>query len=122
MLICPRCRKANRKDGAVCVFDNNTGAAVIDPAASNRCMTLIELRNVVHAWGERRIAHNDDENMLAVPFRNPPPRSDALFGVLQWYKRRGNTQVAIVITETGPRPMTLREAEALIDQLTACTP
>ena len=117
MLECPRCRKASPKDGAICVFDNVRGAAVIDPTTSNRCMTLIALRHAVHAWDEERIAHNSDENALMLPFRNPPHNSGALFGVLQWYKQRGNTQVAITITETGARPMSLKEAEALIMQM-----
>ena len=115
MLECPQCRKASRKDGAVCVFDNPAKQAFIDPTTSNRCLTLIELRRLVNAWDEDRIIHNGDENALMLPFQYPPRGSeDALFGILQWYKQRGNTQVAITITEAGPRPMTLKEAEALI--------
>lgn len=83
MLICPRCREASPKDDAVCVLTHPATGAAIDPSVSNRCMTLVDLRGAAYAWAEERIVHNGDENMLALPFRDPPPRSDALFGVLQ---------------------------------------
>ena len=113
---CPLCIEAKEKDGAVCVFDNAEAAA--DCSTSNRCMTLLALRHMVRAWAEDKIlACGDDENVLVLPFRGPRPHSGALAGVLQWYKRRGRTQVAITITEHGPRPMTLKEAQALIADL-----
>lgn len=70
------------------------------------CATLNALREL----GEKQELYGNEDNAAIFP----RPDGEAGFVVLCWYKSRGRTEQAFLLTSDGRSPLTLRMAEMLL--------
>lgn len=102
---CPRC--ALLADAHRCAF-----ASGVFDTDNYCCGTLAALRDIANGmqWKSSGDEHAVIFDIDALDADVP----DAIFVVLQWYKRRGRTTSAVVLGERGHEPLTLTAAEAII--------
>jgi|APSaa5957512576_1039674.scaffolds.fasta_scaffold87309_2 hypothetical protein len=103
-MICPRCTnrgKTWKGSDPICAFETGT----FDSNNWN-CATMNALRNLTEA------VHNEDHNACLLR-----GALNADFVTLVWYKRRGTTNQALAFSdEAPPQPLTLNEAEAILER------
>lgn len=80
------------------------------------CVTMLELRKLVEDFervGSSLCQANDSSvGVIPIPDWN---RDEQGFVVLEWYKHRGRTPVATVVSDDGIALLTLGLAEALVE-------
>lgn len=102
---CPRCLARGKTwtgSNPICGFTER-GRFKTD---NWNCATLNDLRDLVEPsqiWSE-------DDYVAAIP----RGRGEPGFLVLCWYKRRGRTDRAFLLSSDWRRPLTLKEAEAIL--------
>lgn len=109
MTDCPRCRERGKTwtgDAPTCGF---VGGTFSD--ANWNCATLNALRGRAEAM--ETIVRTEGQAAALLPF-------DGDHIVLGWYKSRGRTECALVLSgdaRVSTRPLTLRDAEAALEML-----
>lgn len=83
------------------------------------CVTMLELRELVDDAANRErigssICQANESSVGVIPIPDWD-RGEQGFVVLEWYKRRGTTHVATVVSDEGIALLTLGCAEALVE-------
>ena len=99
--VCPRCKARGKTwdgDDPVCAF---RGGRPFD-AANWMCATMIAIRE--HMGVRDAVVVDDgDQHCAVTPWRG-------CFVMVGWYKRRGRTEAAVLLSEADVLPMTLHDA------------
>jgi hypothetical protein len=103
-MACKECNKRGktwRGDDPKCGFETD----VFSPENWN-CASIGLLRDLA----DERSVYNEGQYCSIIPI---PDTCE--FIVLSWYKNRGRTDYAIVMSDTGPRPLTIDVVESILN-------
>ncbi len=81
------------------------------------CATLNKLREVIQEKYEDKIVYSRDERLITIPLDHNPEDTiiEADFLIVGWYKQRGRTQTALLISEERYYLVKLKEIEQFIE-------
>lgn len=113
---CPRCQERGKfwhGSDPRCAFPNG----LFEPDNWS-CATAGALREAVDPCGPYSW-WCEDQYFAIIPFDDPDDPGDLRFIFLSWYKSRGRTETAELLTSSGAEPLDLKRAEEALRWLAA---